>query len=93
MLTLDRAGRELQRLPVLVRVGLLILLLGGVADVVAHLEAAGHAGHAHEHTDAELSAHLVGFVGMVVVLLGVVVDGARRTYPGRVAEEPSTGGM
>jgi hypothetical protein len=34
---------------------------------------------------AEFQAHLIGFVGMVVVLLGVVVDGLRRTRPGRSA--------
>ena len=92
MLTLERVAAELRALPLLVRIGLVILVIGGFADVVAHLEAAGHADHLHEHTAAEISAHLIGFVGMVVVLLGVVVDGARRTHLGLSAEESSKGG-
>lgn len=82
MLTLERARDEFLSLPLLVHVGLVILVVGGFADVVAHVEAAGHADHVHEHTASELSAHLIGFVGMVVVLLGVVLDGVRRTYLG-----------
>jgi len=84
MLTLERARREALSLPLLTRIGFVILAAGGLADVAAHLEAAGHVGHLDEHTAGELSAHLVAFVGMVVILLGVVVDGARRTL-GRVA--------
>ncbi|MCZ7538313.1 MAG: hypothetical protein FIA92_10750 [Chloroflexi bacterium] len=61
----------------------MILVIGGLADVAAHLEAAGHADDLHEHTTSELTAHLIGFVGMVVILLGVVLDGVRRTYRGR----------
>ena len=87
MLALERVRTELLSLPALARVGLLVLVLGGLADVVAHLEAAGHAAHLHEHTPSEVSAHLIGFVGMVVILLGVVLDGVRRAYLGRVAEE------
>lgn len=87
MLALERWLRELAQLPLLARLGLLVLGLGGLADVVAHLEASvvegGHAAHLHEHTPAELAAHLIGFAGMVLVLLGVVVDGVRGTRPGR----------
>ena len=67
----------------LTRVGLVILVIGGLADIAAHLEAAGQTDHLHEHTTSELSAHLIGFVGMVVILLGVVLDGVRRTFGGR----------
>ena len=79
MLTLERAWHEVFRFPLVTRIGLVILLIGGFADVAAHLDAAGHAEHLHEHTASELSAHLIGFVGMVVILLGVVLDGARRS--------------
>jgi hypothetical protein len=82
VLILERTLDQLLSLPLLVRVGLVIIVVGGFADVVAHLEATGHADHVHDHTASELSAHLIGFVGMVVVLLGVVLDGARRTYFG-----------
>lgn len=87
MLTLERARMELISLPLLARVGLVILVLGGLADVVAHLEAASHADHLHEHSASELSAHLIGFVGMVVILLGVVLDGVRRTYRSHPARD------
>jgi hypothetical protein len=70
-----------------------ILAIGGLADVVAHLEVAGHTGHGHEHTASELSAHLIGFVGMVVILLGVVLDGVRQAYLGRAVGDSSRGGM
>jgi hypothetical protein len=61
------------------RIGLLILVIGGIADVVAHLEVSSHVGQTHEHSASELSAHLIGFVGMVVILLGIVLNGVRRT--------------
>ena len=80
MLALERGVRELISLPVITRLGLVILVVGGLADVAAHLGAVGHTEHLHEHTTSELSAHLIGFVGMVVVLLGVVLDGLRRQY-------------
>jgi hypothetical protein len=93
MLTLERIRTELHSLPLLVHMGLAILVIGGLADVVAHLEVAGHAGPAHDHTASELSAHLIGFVGMVVILLGVVMDGVRQVYLGRSVEDSSRGGM
>lgn len=81
MLSLERARTELFSLLLLTRVGLVALVLGGLADVAAHLEAPGHG--EHERTAPELLAHLVGFLGMVVILLGVVLDGVRRTYRSR----------
>lgn len=62
-----------------------MLVLGGLADVVAHLGLPAEAGHAHGFSAAEVEAHLIVFVGMVLVLLGVVIDGARRAHPGRSA--------
>jgi hypothetical protein len=93
MLTLERIRAELLGMPLFSRIGLVILVIGGFADVVAHLEAAGHAGHPHEHTASELSAHLIGFVGMVVILLGVVADGVRRTHPGQRVGDSTKGGI
>lgn len=80
MLTLERIRGDLLALPVLTRIGLLVSVVGGIADVVAHLEVSNHTDHTHAHAVSELTAHLIGFVGMVVILLGVVLDGARRTY-------------
>lgn len=92
MLALEASLQQLVSLPVITRIGLVIMVLGGLADVAAHLEAAGHTGHQHEHTAAELSAHLIGFVGMVVVLLGIVLDGVRRQRFARPAEHRVRGG-
>jgi hypothetical protein len=78
MLTIERVRREVRDLPLLVRGGVATLAFSGIADVIAHLEAGDHTGHLHTHTSAELSAHLLGFVSMVVILLGVAIDGARR---------------
>lgn len=73
----------------LVRGGVAGLVFSGFADVIAHLEAGGHADHLHAHTSAELSAHLLGFVSMVVIFAGVVIDGARRSRNRRgMAENP-----
>ena len=93
MLTLERALRELRTLPAITRIGLVVMALGGLADVAAHLELAGHTERLHEHTASELSAHLIGFVGMVVVLLGIVLDGLRRQYVGRPAANDPRRGM
>ena len=55
------------------------MAFGGLADVMAHLEAGVvEAGAAHAHTSTEAAAHLTGFVGMVLILVGVVMDGVRR---------------
>ena len=76
MFTLERT-RELLSLPVLVKIGLIVMALAGLADVVAHLEAPSD-GHLHAHTASEAAAHLAGFVSMVVIFVGVVIDGVRQ---------------
>lgn len=91
MLTLDGLLGELRKMPRLTQIGVVILVFGGFADVMAHLAAVEHAGHLHEHTDSEIAAHLIGFVGMVVTLLGVLLDGARQSIAGRRAG-PTQGG-
>ncbi|HEV8282500.1 MAG TPA: hypothetical protein VGQ02_11605 [Candidatus Limnocylindrales bacterium] len=93
MLAIETTVRELRELPVLTRVGLAVLLLGGLADLAAHVAVVGEvAGHEHGFTLAEGLAHLVAFAGMALVLVGVVVDGVRRTRPGRPAGHTSKGG-
>lgn len=79
MLTIERTrrfSRELGELPGLTRVGLVILFLAGAIDVAVHLAGANHAGH----TGVAHAAHLLGIVGMVLVLAGVVVSGARLMF-------------
>lgn len=56
-----------------------------VVDVVGHLAAGQHPG---QHAlGPEHAAHLLGVVGMVLVLSGVVVHGARRQLR-RAAAKP-----
>jgi hypothetical protein len=66
----------LRRLPPLMVIGLLVMVVGGVLDVVVHLQPAGHG--PHPGVGAEHVAHVVGIAGMSLVLAGVVLDGARR---------------
>jgi hypothetical protein len=76
MLVIERL--RLGTLPGLVKVGIVLMVFAGLADVVAHLEAVDHAGHLHTHTATEAAAHLAGLVSMVVIFVGVVVDGVRK---------------
>lgn len=57
-------------------IGLVVMVIGGVLDVVVHLQPAGHGPHAGFGT--EHLAHVVGIAGMSLVLAGVVLHGARR---------------
>lgn len=85
MLTIETGGRSLRALPALSRVGLAVLVFGGLADLVAHLGLPAEAAHGHGFSAAEVEAHLIVLVGMVLILLGVVIDGVRRAHPGRSA--------
>lgn len=62
-------------------------------DVIAHLEASGHAGHLHDHTPTEVWAHVGVLVGMVLIFLGVAVDGARQQRARRRSGEHETEGV
>jgi hypothetical protein len=85
MLTIERVRSDVRTAPTTAKVGIVGLAFAGLADVIAHLEASEHVGHLHQHTSAEATAHLAAFVSMVVIYLGVVLDGVRRTRAGRVA--------
>ena len=85
MLALD--GIHLRALPLVIRLGLVVMLFGGLADLVTHLSFAD-AAEAGGHTSAQLSAHAIAFAGMVLVFTGVVWDGVRQSMvrhrgPGR----------
>jgi hypothetical protein len=76
MTFMRRIAREAPLIPLASKVGFLVIVVGLAADVIAHLGATG--GHDHgSSAGAELSAHLVVFLGMVLVLIGVVIDGLR----------------
>ena len=69
-------SRTAHELPIGSQIGLVVMVLGFAADLLAHLDPALD----HDHgamTGPQLSAHLVVFVGMALVLIGVVVDGIR----------------
>jgi hypothetical protein len=79
MLAIEAARRDLEALPLLVRAGLAALVAAGAVDLIGHLQAAdGHA-HVHALTSLELAGHVGVLVSMVLILLGVVVDGVRKT--------------
>ena len=65
---------EWRSLAPLSRVGVLVLVVGAAADVLAHLSAGSWDG-AIGFTPAQHSAHLVVLIGMLFTLLGVVVNG------------------
>jgi hypothetical protein len=76
MALMRRILREFARVPLWSKLGLGVIAIGLSADLFAHLSAVGE----HDHggaTGPELSAHLVVFIGMALVLVGVVLDGLR----------------
>jgi len=78
MFIIERLWRDAKAVPLLIQVGVVALVLSGAADIVLHAITPEVAGH-DVHTPPELAAHFAGMVSMVVILLGVVLDGARRT--------------
>lgn len=82
MLMIESAVTEARRLPTLVKVGLVALGLSSIADLIGHIDAGlviAPIGQVHEFSPAETTAHLAVVVSMVLVLVGVVVDGVRRS--------------
>jgi hypothetical protein len=80
-------------MPVLAKFGIVALGFSGLLDLIAHLEANEHIGHLHQHTSAEASAHLAAFVSMVLIYLGVVLDGARQARSRRSQTERDMKGV
>lgn len=75
---------ELGRIPLASKLGLAVMVFAGVFDVAVHLMTDVHAHH-HEAFGLEHLAHLLGIAGMLLVLAGVVVHGARRQLRQRAA--------
>ncbi len=76
-LSIRRFALELSQTPLGSKLGFVVIVLGLVIDVIAHITA----GVEHDHsgaTSSEVSGHLVVFVGMVIVLVGVIFDGLRQ---------------
>ena len=75
---LGRGAQTVGQIPTGSALGLLVISFGLIADLVAHL--APGLDHDHGHmTGPQVSAHLVVFLGMVLVLASVVIDGVRST--------------
>jgi hypothetical protein len=88
MLTIEstkRLARWSGDFPTVSRIGLLLMVAAGAIDVIVHLTAGDHSGH--HAFGPEHAAHLLGVVGMVLVLAGVVIHGARRQLR-RTAAKP-----
>ena len=77
--------------PVLAKIGAVVIAIGLIADLVEHTVVE----HLHDAEVAgfpvgEDAAHLVVLVGMLIVLVGIVSDGARsRSRAGRGPGRPA----
>jgi hypothetical protein len=82
MLVIESARRvatDLARLPWLSRAGLVLMVAAAVGDVAIHVALGERGAHQHD-LGPEHIAHLLGVAGMVVVLAGVAMFGARRSH-------------
>ena len=81
------AFHSMRDIPTGSKLGLIVIGFGIVADLIAHLDP-GLDDARGTMTGPQLSAHLVVFLGMVLVLAGVIVDGVRsnRRARGPVAQ-------
>ena len=80
MLILERvaeAGGTIERLPLLVVVGVLVIGAGAGLDVLVHRAPAHEDAHAGFHPQEHI-AHFTVVVGMLLTWAGVVLDGVRR---------------
>ena len=73
-----RLAKDLARLPLLSRAGLVIMVAAGIGDVAVHVALGEHGVHQHG-LGPEHFAHLLGVAGMVLVLAGIAVFGASRS--------------
>jgi hypothetical protein len=73
---IERVSRTAHQLPLGSKIGFAVMVLGIAADLVAHLDPALDDHHGGV-IGPELSAHLVVFLGMVLVLIAIVIDGVR----------------
>ena len=78
MLIIERLRRDAKAAPLVVKVGVVALIASGIADIVLHAITPQVTGN-DVHTTAELATHFAGTVSMVVILIGVVIDGAVRS--------------
>jgi hypothetical protein len=78
--------------PVLARIGVVGLVLSGLADIVFHAVAPDLASHPAEHTTAELAAHIAGLMSMVLIFVAVIADGIQKSRARRQRSGPEPKG-
>ena len=91
MLTLERVRRESGAFGTVGRLGIATLAFALLVELVAHLEASDHALHGHVHSATAHAAHLGVFVGMVLIIAGVIGDGVRAARLHRSVEHNHKG--
>jgi hypothetical protein len=89
MLSIESGAGALHDLPALARAGLAVMGFGGLLDLVAHVGAPVDSVASSAADQA--TAHLLLFVGMVLIVLGVVVDGVRLSRARRARGHPRKG--
>ena len=86
---MNDVSRSHPPVPTLAKLGAATIALGLLDDLVEHtMGAAAHAGAAG-FAAGEHIAHLLVLIGMVMVLAGVVADGARHSGRSRPEGSPS----
>jgi hypothetical protein len=71
--------QQFRKLRVLLRSGVLLFTAGAILDLAAHLSpAVGALPIAATGVDVETAAHILTFVGMAVLLLGVLATARRQ---------------
>ncbi|HET7026394.1 MAG TPA: hypothetical protein VFI28_01745 [Candidatus Limnocylindrales bacterium] len=74
-----RASEAFDRFPIVSQAGLVVIVLGFGADLVARV-GPGADRVAGATTDSVLSAHVAVLLGTLLVLIGVVVEGIRSAH-------------
>jgi predicted phage tail protein len=89
MLLIER----IREFPLLARIGLVGMVLGAVLDIAMSLTAGTHVMHQGMQMGVNHTGHLIALAGMVLVLAGVVFDGARRQRNRRSSAAKDSGGL
>lgn len=89
MLMIER----IREFPLLARIGLVGMVLGAVLDIAMSVMAGPHVMHQGMQMGVNHTGHLIALAGMVLVLAGVVFDGARRQRIRRSSAAKDSGGL
>lgn len=84
---------QIRELPLLARIGLVAMVVGAVLDVALSVMAGPHVMHSGMQMGVNHTGHLIALAGMVLVLAGVVIHGARRQRNRRSSAANDSGGL